>query len=118
MDGAAAGTQVLSAHPSSGSRRRRATATWDDRREALGDAVLRTLETVAPGLGARVQTRQVLTPLDLERDYGLTGGHPLHVEPGARLVLRLAAAPGLGALSDAARRASTSPVPGRTRAVA
>lgn len=56
--------------------------TWDDGREALGDAVLRTLETVAPGLGARVQVRQVLTPLDLERDYGLTGGHPLHAEPG------------------------------------
>jgi phytoene dehydrogenase-like protein len=26
--------------------------------------------------------RQVITPLDLERDYGLTGGHPLHGEPG------------------------------------
>ena len=24
----------------------------------------------------------MLTPLDLERDYGLTGGHPLHGEPG------------------------------------
>ncbi len=26
--------------------------------------------------------RQVLTPLDLERDYGLTGGHPMHGEHG------------------------------------
>ena len=26
--------------------------------------------------------RQVITPLDLERDYGLSGGHPLHAEPG------------------------------------
>ncbi len=81
VEGAAAGTQVLSAIvqwvptvPRDGS--------WDDGREALGDAVIATLETVAPGLGGRVVARRVLTPLDLERDYGLTGGHPLHVEPG------------------------------------
>jgi phytoene dehydrogenase-like protein len=55
---------------------------WADARDAVGDAVVRTLETVAPGLGARVRARQVLTPADFESDYGLTGGHPLHVEPG------------------------------------
>jgi phytoene dehydrogenase-like protein len=56
--------------------------TWDERRDELGDTVLRTLEEVAPGLSGLVTERQVLTPLDLERDYGLTGGHPLHAEPG------------------------------------
>ena len=35
---------------------------WDARREELGDLVLRTLETVAPGITARVVARQVLTP--------------------------------------------------------
>ena len=50
-------------------------------REAVGDLAVRTLETVAPGLGARVTARQVLTPADLEAEYGLTGGHPLHAEP-------------------------------------
>ncbi len=54
---------------------------WDSRREAVGDLAVRTLETVAPGLGARVTARQVLTPADLETEYGLTGGHPLHAEP-------------------------------------
>jgi phytoene dehydrogenase-like protein len=54
---------------------------WETRREALGDLAIRTLETVSPGLGARVTARQVLTPVDLERDYGLSGGHPLHAEP-------------------------------------
>jgi phytoene dehydrogenase-like protein len=39
------------------------------------------LESVAPGIGALVVARQVLTPMDLERDYGFTGGHPLHGEP-------------------------------------
>ena len=74
-------------------------------RDALGDAVMRQLETVAPGLGARVAPAQVLTPLDLERDYGLTGGHPLHARAGARPVLPLAAAARPRALPDAARRA-------------
>jgi phytoene dehydrogenase-like protein len=55
---------------------------WDARREEVGDRAVATLETVAPGIGKLVTARQVLTPLDLERDYGLTGGHPLHGEPG------------------------------------
>ncbi len=42
---------------------------------------MRTLETVAPGIASRVTARQVLTPADLESEYGLTGGHPLHAEP-------------------------------------
>jgi phytoene dehydrogenase-like protein len=55
---------------------------WDARRDAVGDLVLRTLEDHAPGIGSMVTERQVITPLDLERDYGLTGGHPMHGEPG------------------------------------
>jgi phytoene dehydrogenase-like protein len=56
-------------------------ATWESRREELGDLAIRTLEAYAPGIGALVTARQVITPLDLERDFGLTGGHPLHGEP-------------------------------------
>lgn len=56
--------------------------SWDEQREALGDTVMAQLERYAPGIGALVVARQVLTPLDLERDYGLTEGHPLHGEPG------------------------------------
>jgi phytoene dehydrogenase-like protein len=57
---------------------------WDGPagREAFGDAVGAALESVAPGITKLVTHRQVLTPVDLERDYGLTGGHPLHAEPG------------------------------------
>ncbi len=53
---------------------------WDTSRDALGDLVVRELETVAPGIGKQIVARQVITPLDLERDYGLTGGHPFHGE--------------------------------------
>ena len=56
---------------------------WDDAgRKAIGDAVVARLEEVAPGIGALVTARQVLTPVDLERELGLAGGHPYHAEPG------------------------------------
>ncbi len=56
---------------------------WDAAgRAALGDRVVAALEEVAPGIGALVTAREVLTPVDLEAEYGLTGGHPYHQEPG------------------------------------
>jgi len=78
--GAAAGAQVMSVIVQYAPYRLR-EGSWDERREELGDLVIRTLESVSPGIGALVTARQVLTPLDLERDFGLTGGHPLHAEP-------------------------------------
>ncbi len=54
---------------------------WAGRRDEVGDLAVKALETVAPGLGSRVTARQVLTPADLEAEYGLSGGHPLHAEP-------------------------------------
>lgn len=54
--------------------------TWDTSREALRDTVFRTLEEYAPGMTSRVEHCQVITPLDLERTYGLTGGHIFHGE--------------------------------------
>jgi phytoene dehydrogenase-like protein len=74
------GTQVMSIHLQWAPYSLR-EGTWDERRDELGDLAVRTLEEYAPGLGGLVTARQVLTPLDLERDYGLTGGHPYHAEP-------------------------------------
>ena len=54
--------------------------SWTDQKDALADLVLRTLETHAPGVTALVEHRQVITPLDLEQVYGLTGGHIYHGE--------------------------------------
>jgi phytoene dehydrogenase-like protein len=49
---------------------------------AVGDAVLSALERYAPGITELVVERQVLTPADIERDYGATGGHAMHAEIG------------------------------------
>ena len=54
---------------------------WTDARQALASIVLATLEKYAPGIGAAVETAQVLSPVDLEETYGLSGGHIYHGEP-------------------------------------
>lgn len=53
---------------------------WPARREELGDAVVKTLGVYAPGLDNLILGRQVITPLDLEQSYGLSGGHMHHGE--------------------------------------
>jgi phytoene dehydrogenase-like protein len=53
---------------------------WDTSREALGDAAIKTLGQYAPDIARLIVERQVLTPLDLERGWGLTGGHIFHGE--------------------------------------
>ncbi len=55
-------------------------AAWTERAGALGDAVVKTLSQYAPDLERLIVARQVITPLDLERTYGLAGGHIFHGE--------------------------------------
>ena len=51
---------------------------WDEKRELLGDRVIRKIAEYAPNVPAAVVARQILTPLDLERTYGLTEGNIFH----------------------------------------
>ena len=53
---------------------------WNSRREELGDTVVDVLSEYAPNLKELIVRRQVITPLDLEQEYGLNGGHILHGE--------------------------------------
>jgi phytoene dehydrogenase-like protein len=53
---------------------------WDDLREPFGDRVLDLVAEYAPNIRDIVIHRQVLTPLDLERRYGITGGNIFHGE--------------------------------------
>lgn len=55
--------------------------TWEIAREVLVHRTMAVLESVAPGIGTLVVARQVHTPVDLEQELGMTGGHPLHGEP-------------------------------------
>jgi phytoene dehydrogenase-like protein len=73
------GAHVLSAYAQFAPHALR-DGNWDDARDALGDTVVSTLANYAPGLESLIVARQVLTPLDLERGWGLTGGHIFHGE--------------------------------------
>ncbi len=53
-------------------------ASWDAHREEVADLMLDTVERYAPGFKASVLGRQIKSPLDLERDFGLIGGDIFH----------------------------------------
>jgi phytoene dehydrogenase-like protein len=68
--------------------------SWDDHREGLGDAVVDTLAEYAPNLRNLVVGRQVVTPLDLEREWGLSEGNIFQGELSLEQLLFLRPAPG------------------------
>jgi phytoene dehydrogenase-like protein len=53
---------------------------WNSRREEFADSVIAALADYAPNLKELIVARQVITPLDLEETYGLSGGHIHHGE--------------------------------------
>ncbi len=53
---------------------------WDTRREEFADVVIDRISHYAPNLKDLIVERQVITPVDLEQTYGLSGGHIHHGE--------------------------------------
>ena len=53
---------------------------WEEQRKALGQTVVQTLAQYAPNLPELILTHKIITPLDLEEKYGLTGGQIFHGE--------------------------------------
>lgn len=64
-----------------------------ERKQALGAAIIERLAESAPSLPDRIVAGTVLTPADLERDYGLTGGHLHHGEHALDQMLFMRPAP-------------------------
>jgi len=52
--------------------------SWDDHRDEVADLMIATVDRWAPGFKASVIGRQIKSPLDLERDFGLIGGDIFH----------------------------------------
>jgi phytoene dehydrogenase-like protein len=65
-------------------------AHWDEVKEPFADRCVDLLDRYAPGFRASVVAREVLSPLDLERRFGLTGGNIFQgaMTPGQLLFLR------------------------------
>ena len=57
-----------------------AEGSWETQRDAFGDAVIATLAEHAPNLPDAILHRQVVTPWDLEHEFGLTEGNIFHGE--------------------------------------
>jgi phytoene dehydrogenase-like protein len=68
--------------------------TWDEHREAFGDTVVNTIAEYAPNLKDLILHRQVLTPLDIEREFGLTEGNIFQGELTLEQLFFLRPAPG------------------------
>ena len=52
-----------------------ASGTWDEQREAFGNTVIDTISQFAPNLKSLIIGKQFITPLDIERQTGLTEGN-------------------------------------------
>ncbi|HUY61542.1 MAG TPA: NAD(P)/FAD-dependent oxidoreductase, partial [Candidatus Dormibacteraeota bacterium] len=74
-----------------------AESTWDVERDRLGDRVVEVLGQYAPNLPGAVLHRQVVTPLDMEREFGLLGGNIFHGEMSLDQLLSFRPTPQAGA---------------------
>ena len=70
------------------------SGTWDEQRDAFGETVLDTLAEFAPNIRDVILHRQVLTPLDIERQFGLTEGNIFQGELTLEQLFFLRPAPG------------------------
>ncbi|MGE5327575.1 MAG: phytoene desaturase family protein [Deltaproteobacteria bacterium] len=68
--------------------------TWDEKREAFGDNVIDTIAEYAPNIKDIIVGRQVVTPLDLEREFGLTQGNIFQGELSLEQLFFLRPVPG------------------------
>jgi phytoene dehydrogenase-like protein len=67
---------------------------WDDKREEFGDTVIDTIAEHAPNIKDLILHRQVLTPYDIERDFGLSEGNIFQGELTLEQLFFLRPAPG------------------------
>ena len=67
---------------------------WDDHKDAFGDAVIDAIAEHAPNIKDIIKHRQVLTPLDIERDFGLSEGNIFQGELTLEQLFFLRPAPG------------------------
>ena len=67
---------------------------WDAQRDAFADAAVQAISRYAPGLPDHIMARQILTPVDIERDFRMAGGHWHHGDLAVDQMLMLRPVPG------------------------
>jgi phytoene dehydrogenase-like protein len=91
---APAGKHVLSCFVQYAPYKLRPGLNWDDQKEAFGDIVVNTIAEYAPNIKDIILHRQVITPLDLEREWGLSEGNIFQGELSLEQLFFLRPAPG------------------------
>ena len=71
-----------------------AEGSWDDHKEAFADRCIEVLAQYAPNVPGAIEHRQVLSPLDLERVYGITGGNIMQGAMGPHQLFMFRPVPG------------------------
>jgi phytoene dehydrogenase-like protein len=71
---APSGSHVMSIHVQYAPYRLK-RGDWNTRRDEFGDAVIKTVAEYAPNIRGLIVDRQIITPMDMEQIYGLSGGH-------------------------------------------
>jgi phytoene dehydrogenase-like protein len=67
---------------------------WEAARDTFAELAIETLAAYAPDLPERIVARELVTPVDLERDFGMTGGHWHHGDLALDQMLMLRPVPG------------------------
>jgi phytoene dehydrogenase-like protein len=88
------GKHVLSCFVQYAPYKLRPGLNWDDQKEAFGDTVVNTIAEYAPNIKNIILHRQVITPLDLEREWGLSEGNIFQGELSLEQLFFLRPAPG------------------------
>ncbi len=70
---------------------------WDDQKQAFGDTVINTIAEYAPNIKDIILHRQIVTPLDLEREFGLSEGNIFQGELSLEQLFFLRPVPGYAA---------------------
>ena len=69
-------------HPRKNCREFPDARSWDDYRDIVAEVMIETVNRFAPNFGASVIARQIHSPLDLERKFGLIDGDIFHGQLG------------------------------------
>lgn len=88
------GKHVLSCFVQYAPYKLRPGLNWDDQKEAFGDTVVNTIAEYAPNIKDIILHKQVITPLDLEREWGLSEGNIFQGELSLEQLFFLRPAPG------------------------
>ena len=88
------GKHVLSCFVQYAPYKLRPGLNWDDQKEAFGDTVVNTIAEYAPNIKDIILHKQVITPLDLEREWGLTEGNIFQGELSLEQLFFLRPVPG------------------------